>query len=74
MIKTTSVFVILGLVCPDPKIENRTSTWTKDDQKMLEQAKTRCGQIYSDSPCVKMFRKNEEQGYSVICKEKSSAE
>lgn len=53
--------------CYQTVIENRTGTWQEIDQKHLDQAKKRCGEIYPDAPCVKKFIKTEEQVYRVIC-------
>lgn len=33
----------------------------------LSAAKERCPQLYSGSPCVKLFQKTGEQQYRVIC-------
>ena len=60
--------LLLALSCAEPRIENTSGLkWNEVDQEMLDTAKKRCGVIYPDSPCVKMFRKYDFQSYSVIC-------
>jgi hypothetical protein len=44
--------------------------WNAYDYSILEQTKHRCGELYPDSPCVKLFRKYNRKQYSVICGEK----
>jgi hypothetical protein len=57
--------------CPKTKIVNTSGLpWVENDQKTLEHSKKRCGQIYFDSPCVKVFEKYNFQAYRVICGEK----
>lgn len=60
----------IALACGSPKIVNRTKSWNEQDKTTLETAQKRCGQIYPDSPCVKMFRKADEGIYSAICGER----
>lgn len=62
------LLILLALSCPITKIENISGhPWNKHDQEVLEYVQKRCGQVYPDSPCVKLFRKREAQDYSVIC-------
>ena len=57
-----------ALGCPAVKMENKTKfPWNDFDYKNLEKAQTHCGQIYSDEPCVKLFRKYGERDYTVLC-------
>ena len=44
--------------------------WNDYDQSMLKQAEKRCGELYDDSPCVKLFKKYDKLSYTVICGEK----
>jgi len=65
------LLLALALACPTTVIENTSKLkWTSYDTKMLNYAKKRCGELYKDSPCVKLFRKFEFQSYSVVCGEK----
>lgn len=58
----------VSLSCPNVKIVNKSGLpWNDYDQSMLNQAKKRCGELYQDAPCVKLFKKYEKQAYSVIC-------
>ncbi len=60
--------VALSLACSAVKMQNTTSfPWNDYDRSILKQAQTRCGELYSDAPCVKLFRKWGPQDYSVIC-------
>lgn len=61
------IATIGALVCAAAIIENSTNMWNKQDEKHLEVATKRCGQLYAGSPCVKIFRKKEEGVYAVIC-------
>lgn len=40
------------------------------DLKHIVTAKSRCGQIYKDSPCLKKFIKREKKVYWAICGKK----
>ena len=54
--------------CPAPVMLNVSAyPWNSYDKVVLQIAKKRCKEIYDDSPCVKLFRKHEKQGYTVIC-------
>lgn len=54
--------------CMEPEILNTTSSpWNNHDEETLTYAKKRCGEIYDDAPCVKLFKKYGKQDYSVIC-------
>lgn len=58
----------LAISCPVTKMQNVTKfPWNDHDRSILKQAKTRCGELYPDAPCVKLFRKYGKQDYSVIC-------
>lgn len=50
-------------------IVNNTSIWNPDDQKHLDRARVRCGELYPDAPCVKKFEKVKELQYRVTCGE-----
>lgn len=53
--------------CPTTEIVNLTKTWNERDAWSLENAKKRCNEIYPGFPCVKMFRKKQDDIYHVIC-------
>lgn len=60
--------IILALSCSATVMQNvSTEPWNDYDKKELKYAQKRCGEIYDDSPCVKLFRKFDKQQYSVIC-------
>ena len=62
--------LLLSLSCPQTKMVNVTKfSWNDYDRSVLKQVQKRCGELYNDSPCVKLFRKFGEQDYSVICGE-----
>lgn len=64
-----SLLVIL-LSCPTTTIQNTSGyPWNDYDTSILNQARKRCGEIYNDSPCIKLFKKWGKQDYSVICSE-----
>jgi hypothetical protein len=66
MIAWLSILVVLS--CPDTKMWNASKyPWNKHDYQMLDRTKIRCGQLYPNSPCVKLFRKYDFQSYSAIC-------
>lgn len=63
-----ALLTTVALSCPPTKMENATTyPWNEFDMKTLKHVKTRCGQIYPNSPCVKLFRKWDKKDYSVIC-------
>ena len=64
------ISLIIALSCPTTKIVNVSDyPWNDYDNSILEQARKRCGELYDDAPCVKLFRKYDFQQYSVICGE-----
>ena len=63
----SSLILITALSCPTPRIENYTKEWNKRDQATFDHAKIRCGQLYPEAPCLKMFRKKDNWTYNVIC-------
>lgn len=65
-----ALLLISVLGCPAPKMQNVSGlAWNDYDRSILKQAKKRCGELYEDSPCVKLFRKFDFQAYTVICGE-----
>ena len=62
------ILLFIALSCPAPVMQNATKQpWTGYDREELKWAETRCGQIYQDAPCVKLFRKFGDREYTVIC-------
>ena len=60
--------VLLAALCSKTIIVNDSKhPWNSFDQKTLNRAKIRCGEIYPNSPCVKWFRKYNERDYQVVC-------
>lgn len=56
------------LSCPPTEMQNHTVySWNDFDMKTLDGARKRCGELYPDVPCVKIFEKHGKQDYSVIC-------
>jgi hypothetical protein len=63
-----NLLLIMALSCPPTKVKNLTNfPWNAFDQKSLEHATKRCGQIYIKSPCLKVFRKVDERDYQATC-------
>jgi hypothetical protein len=66
----STLLVLLALSCPATKLQNTSLyPWDKEDKKYLATAKRRCGQLYPDSPCLKLFKKFDELSYIAICGE-----
>lgn len=64
--------ILFALNCEPPTLVNVSKyPWVKYDYEILEQAKKRCGELYSDAKCVKLFRKFGYQSYTVICGEEN---
>lgn len=62
------IAIALALSCAEPKLINASKEpWTKFDRKTIQTAKVRCGQIYKESPCVKVFKKTRPRTYVVVC-------
>lgn len=60
--------ISLYLLCSAPNIVNTSDeAWNDHDQKILRSATKRCGEIYNEAPCVKLFHKTEPRSYRVIC-------
>jgi hypothetical protein len=63
-----TLLIFLALSCPKTEIVNTSGfPWNDYDQSILTQAKRRCGELYSDAPCVKWMKKYEKFSYSVLC-------
>ena len=63
----------LLLSCSPPVMQNVSKEpWNDYDREELKYVEKRCGEIYLDAPCVRLFRKWDKKSYSVVCcKEKS---
>lgn len=69
-----SFLLASALSCPKTKMVNTSGyPWNDYDKSILAQTRQRCGEIYADSPCVKLFKKWGKQDYSVICGAKKSS-
>ena len=63
-----TMVLALTLSCPETKMLNTSKfAWNDHDRVTLAHVKKRCGEIYPDAPCVKLFKKWGEKDYSVIC-------
>lgn len=63
-----TLLFLLSISCPKTIIQNTSKLpWNDHDQSLLNQANKRCGEYYSDAPCVKKFIKYAFQSYSVVC-------
>jgi len=63
----SSVLLAAALSCPEPTLIGFEKGMTENDKSSLAMAKTRCGELYPNSPCVSLFQKVEELQYRVIC-------
>jgi hypothetical protein len=55
-------------VCPETDVINESdAAWTDYDQQTLDHAKIRCGELYSESPCLKRFIKRTATSYHAVC-------
>lgn len=64
---------MLALSCSPVKMVNVSKEpWTQFDYQTLAKAKVRCKELYSDAPCVSLFRKFEPLMYTVMCGEKNA--
>ena len=62
------IALVLALSCPAVKMQNVSGhPWNDHDKGVLSQCKIRCQKLYSDAPCVKLFRKFGQRDYTVIC-------
>jgi len=43
--------------------------WNDFDRSELKYAEKRCGEIYPDAPCLKLWRKWGKRDYSAVCGE-----
>lgn len=59
--------LVVAAACPDTKVINLTKEWNSIDERSLKFAKSRCAEIYDDSPCLKVFEKREENLYRATC-------
>ena len=65
---TDFAIILLTLSCPQVKMVNVSGyPWNSYDRKELRYARKRCGEIYPDAKCVKLFRKFGKRDFTVIC-------
>ncbi len=63
-----TILLVAALSCGKPQLMNLTKfPWNDFDSQTLTRATKRCGEIYKQAPCVKVFFKTGEQDYRVIC-------
>jgi len=67
MIKSIIVGAAVALSCPETKLIGFDAPLTRQEQANLRQAKKRCAELYSESPCLKSFEKREENVFRAIC-------
>lgn len=65
-----TIILLAGMSCPATKIENHTKEWNKLDQATFARAEVRCGELYPEAPCLKLFRKKDKLTYQAVCGEK----
>jgi hypothetical protein len=64
------IILIASLLnCPKTEFINKTNEfWNEMDYKHLSMAQKRCGEIYKNSPCLKLFiKRTVNRDYSAIC-------
>lgn len=62
-----TLVLIMSTTCPKTQIKNDTDVWNEQDQQTLTKATKRCGELYSDAPCLKLFTKRDENTYRALC-------
>lgn len=63
--------LFLALSCSKPIMQNASKfPWNDYDKSILHQAQNRCGELYPEAPCVRLFRKFNKNQYTVICGKK----
>ena len=57
-----------ALICATVILINNTKLpWNAHDFEMRDRAKTRCSELYPESPCLKKFYKRNFQDYFALC-------
>lgn len=57
-----------AMICPSPKLDNKTTTWTKTDQSaLLEVQKARYKEHNPKEPCLYVFIKKDDGNYTGQC-------
>lgn len=67
MIPEIVFITVQAISCPSIKVVNKSSTWNDQDRKALATATSRCKSLYTDSPCLKTFKKVEDGIYNALC-------
>lgn len=63
-----TLLLIAALSCPEVHMINTSGeAWTSDDYDNIEAAKIRCGELYSDAPCLVKFVKYDIRSYRATC-------
>lgn len=61
------LILVVNLICPEPLVLNKTGTWVELDAKTFSRAKIRCGELFRDAPCLKVFEKVQDRLYRATC-------
>ena len=68
------LFSNAGIQCVPTDMQNTSGfEWNEFDRQTYKVAQRRCGELYKNSPCVKIFRKWGERDYSVLCRKASES-
>jgi hypothetical protein len=62
-----TLLTFLALACGPTTMIGFNGPLNEVDKASLAQAKVRCGELYKESPCVKLFQKMGEREYRVMC-------
>jgi hypothetical protein len=64
----TLLAMTLGHVCMAITLENVSpEPWNAYDFDRMNYSVRRCGELYPDAPCLRLWRKYEHQQYTAIC-------
>lgn len=63
------LILLAGITCAEPTVINNTEYWTTHDEWSFQKAQTRCAELFPEAPCLKIFKKKEENLYNAICGE-----
>ena len=62
------ILLLAALSCSPPVMQNVSKyPWNDYDKKEMKMAEKRCGELYSDAPCLKLWRKFGDRMYTAIC-------
>lgn len=72
LIAAPSIACPLPSSCLKTEIENRSKTWTKEDEDTVKEQTERCKKTYPGTPCLSKLIKFEDGTYQVTCGGKTS--